>query len=61
MSQCGPCPWRDLDALRNGSDIERRAVEHAEAGHLDGFVCHTRFIPCPGPRLALRPRAASTS
>lgn len=46
--QCRPCPWRDLDAMRAEHPA---AVAAAEAGS-DRFVCHTRCIPCPGPRLA---------
>jgi hypothetical protein len=50
-TQCRECPWRDL------STVPAYAVDHARAGHLDEFVCHTRCGPCPGPRLALSPRS----
>jgi hypothetical protein len=46
-TQCRECPWRDLPTM------PAYAVEYAQAGHLDDFVCHTRCGPCPGPRLAL--------
>lgn len=47
-AQCRPCPWRDMDTMRAEFP---RAVAAAEAGS-DGFMCHTRCIPCPGPALA---------
>ena len=50
MSMCGPCPWRDMKSMRAEFPD---AVAHAEAGHTEGFMCHKRCIPCPGPALAL--------
>lgn len=47
-TQCRACPWRDVDAVR----AEFPHVVEAAAADPDGFVCHTRCGPCPGPRLA---------
>lgn len=46
-TQCQACPWRDMATMPD------YAVAYAREGHLDGFVCHTRCGPCPGPRLAI--------
>jgi hypothetical protein len=44
-TQCRECPWRDL------ATIPDYAMNAARNGN-DGFVCHTRCGPCPGPALA---------
>lgn len=61
MSQCAECPWRDVDALRRGDLVMQEALRHAEAGLVDGWICHTRCTPCPGPRLAFRGRLVESS
>lgn len=49
-SQCQACPWRNMKAMRaDFPDV----VAHAEAANGEGFVCHTRCGPCPGPVLGL--------
>lgn len=46
--QCGACPWRDMETMRAEFP---EVVEHAKTNP-DGFVCHTRCGPCPGPKRA---------
>lgn len=45
MTQCAACPWRGDHPL-----VPDDLVEYARTDP-DGFVCHTRCGPCPGPRL----------
>lgn len=49
-TQCQACPWRNAD-----DEVPPEVQAHA-AEHPDGFVCHTRCGPCPGPRLHLQER-----
>lgn len=53
-TQCAACPWRDMATMRADHP---ETVAHAKTDP-DGFVCHTRCGPCPGPALAgfTRPR-----
>lgn len=54
-TQCRPCPWRNPD-----DEVPPEVVDHARENP-DGFVCHTRCGPCPGPRLMLATEQAAAS